>query len=134
MRTLRDVLVRWEKRYFGSVKRHREELLGSIDRLKRVEVRSPLEHESIDLADLRHALIEIYKREEIVRRQRARCNWLRKGDANTAFFHKFTNMRRRINSIDSLDSDSGPIKGEITIQSHVFHHFKNCLVVINNTG
>lgn len=41
-------------------------------------------------------------REELYWEQRARANWLKNGDRNTPFFHKFVSERRSRNRVDRL--------------------------------
>lgn len=53
-------------------------------------------------------IIEIDK-EEIYWEQRARVNWLRKGDKNTAFFHIFASHKRSINRVEGLFSENGDL-------------------------
>ncbi|KAG8479241.1 hypothetical protein CXB51_029714 [Gossypium anomalum] len=62
-----------------------------------------------------HLNMEIDK-EERYWEQRARANWLKMGDKNTAFFHRYVSQRRRINRIRGLqriDEDEivGALKG-----------------------
>ena len=47
-------------------------------------------------------LIELYHREEIMWRQRARIDWLASGDQNTKFFHMRASLRRKKNMIKAL--------------------------------
>lgn len=53
-----------------------------------------------------HLNLEIDK-DEMYWEQRARANWLQLGDKNTAFFHKYASIRKRINMINRLDTDDG---------------------------
>ncbi|KAA3477308.1 reverse transcriptase [Gossypium australe] len=64
-----------------------------------------------------HLNMEIDK-DEAYWEQRARANWLKLGDKNTAFFHKYASTRRRINSITKLVSEDGR---EITDGSEILH-------------
>ncbi|KAA3466354.1 reverse transcriptase [Gossypium australe] len=55
-----------------------------------------------------HLNLEIDK-EEMYWEQRARANWLRHGDKNSAFFHKCATIRRRANLISKLNLDDGEV-------------------------
>ena len=52
-------------------------------------------------------LIEMYHREEIMWRQRAKIRWLSAGDRNTRFFHMRASMRRKKNMIKALQNSLG---------------------------
>ncbi|XP_073360371.1 uncharacterized protein [Aegilops tauschii subsp. strangulata] len=52
-------------------------------------------------------LVELYHREEILWRQRARIEWLSHGDKNTYFFHLRASRRRRKNKIKALQHPDG---------------------------
>ena len=52
-------------------------------------------------------LIELYHREEIMWRQRARIEWLALGDKNTKFFHMRASLRRKKNMIKALENSLG---------------------------
>nr|XP_027125657.1 uncharacterized protein LOC113742133 [Coffea arabica] len=56
---------------------------------------------------LRKQLSEAYKQEELYWNQRARINWLQKGDKNTAYFHAVVNGRRKRNRITRLEKEQG---------------------------
>lgn len=61
-------------------------------------------------------LVELYHREEILWRQRARLEWLVHGDKNTYFFHLRASRRRRKNLIKALARPDGSLtedKGEM---------------------
>ena len=56
--------------------------------------------------------------EELYWEQRARVNWLRMGDRNTAFFHKSVTHRKRKNMIKGLENEAGELindEHEITV-------------------
>ncbi|KAA3461526.1 reverse transcriptase [Gossypium australe] len=46
-------------------------------------------------------------RDELYWEQRARANWLKAGDKNSAFFHKYASTRKRINTISRLQLEDG---------------------------
>ncbi|KAL4290028.1 hypothetical protein GQ457_14G002670 [Hibiscus cannabinus] len=61
-------------------------------------------HETIDV---KLALNLEIDREELYWEQRARANWLKNGDQNSAFFHRFASQHRRQNRVSGLVNDSG---------------------------
>ncbi|PPS05489.1 hypothetical protein GOBAR_AA15155 [Gossypium barbadense] len=64
--------------------------------------------------------------EKLERLQRAQANWLQLGDKNSAFFHKYALVRRRINTITRLKSDEGrEISDESTINEAASNYFQN---------
>ncbi|KAA3455040.1 reverse transcriptase [Gossypium australe] len=69
-----------------------------------------------------HLNMEIDK-DEMYWEQRARANWLRLGDKNSAFFHKCATTRRRTNSIPKLISEDG---SEITTETEINESATNC--------
>jgi 23S rRNA maturation mini-RNase III len=50
------------------------------------------------------------EQEEIYWLQRARANWLKKGDRNTSFFHNYATKRRKKNSIKGLIDHNGVLQ------------------------
>lgn len=66
--------------------------------------------EKIDLIEIkyetrgiiRQSLEQIYRKEEIYWKQRAKVTWLKEGDKNSAYFHKVVSGMKRKNHIISL--------------------------------
>jgi hypothetical protein len=54
-------------------------------------------------------LSELLTREEIMEKQRARTEWLKDGDRNTAFFQAKSKERARINRISALRREDGSV-------------------------
>ncbi|KAA3468221.1 reverse transcriptase [Gossypium australe] len=46
-------------------------------------------------------------KDEMYWEQRARANWLKLGDKNSSFFHKYASARRRTNTINRLETEEG---------------------------
>ncbi|KAG8485687.1 hypothetical protein CXB51_019012 [Gossypium anomalum] len=57
--------------------------------------------------EVREDLENVLYHEEILWRQKARCDWLTLGDRNTKFFHTRTLRRRKQNQITALKNDLG---------------------------
>ena len=71
-------------------------------------------------------IVELNIREEIMRRQRSRIQWLAKGDSNTKFFHLKANGRCRRNRITELRRDDGTMcTDEEEIGSMATSFYKN---------
>ncbi|KAH1082867.1 hypothetical protein J1N35_022628 [Gossypium stocksii] len=59
------------------------------------------------LIDTRIQLNMDIDKEEMFGERRARANWLQLEDKNSAFFHRFTLARKRINTIHKLEFEGG---------------------------
>ncbi|CAM8916763.1 unnamed protein product [Rhodiola kirilowii] len=97
-------LKRWNDEEFGNVKRRIKQLKAQIQELQK-EARSEvsLEEES----KLSAELDEWLAREECIWRQRARTEWLKEGDRNTAFFHARASHRMKVNRLSGLENEQG---------------------------
>lgn len=99
--------------------------MKEVDQLEKLEEQGPLNQEQRKtLGNYKAVLQEIYKRKEIMRCQRARIKWLKERDANTAFFHRTANMRRRHNTIHSLVVGNRTKSDENNIWEHIYTYFK----------
>lgn len=97
-------LNRWAKKIHGKnglVKRELKEKLEVL--LEKDKDDSSLE----DLINTKIGLNLEIDKAELFWEQRTSVNWLRVGDKNTAFYHKFTSQRKRINRIRELQRDDG---------------------------
>lgn len=63
------------------------------------------------------------EKEESYWEQRARVNWLKSGDKNTSFFHKFTSQRHRFNKIRGLRNVDCQIVTEATDMERVARNY-----------
>ncbi|KAH1204406.1 DNA topoisomerase 2-binding protein 1-A [Glycine max] len=61
---------------------------------------------------------------ESMLRQKARVNWIKEGDRNSAYFHKIINYRRRHNAIQGLTIDGMWIQEPSSVKNEAFNHFK----------
>jgi hypothetical protein len=68
----------------------------------------------------------LLEKEELYWVQRGRVNWLKHGDQNTAFFHRFASARRKRNFIKCLKNDAGNVLDDqgqmLNLASNYFQH------------
>lgn len=103
LRRLRKALRTWERRFLGEATNRKKGAMKRIEELEQLEEIRPLDmREQVELDNLRRKIEEIYQREDIKWKQRARSKWLEDGDANIAFFRKSASMHRRLNTICML--------------------------------
>ena len=97
-------LTNWSKQSFGSVRTEIKNMKKELDKLQSDPLRSRPSHAELKINE---RLIELYHREEIMWRQRARTEWLSSGDKNTKFFHLRASLRRKKNMIRALQNSLG---------------------------
>ncbi|XP_030479177.1 uncharacterized protein LOC115696415 [Cannabis sativa] len=62
---------------------------------------------ALRIQNLQSQLDALLYKEEVYWKQRSRVNWLRAGDKNTKFFHRFASHRKKNNTIKYLKDDLG---------------------------
>ncbi|KAA3466349.1 reverse transcriptase [Gossypium australe] len=73
----------WNKSIYGYIGTRKRQLLKSLETIQKA-----MEH--------------VLNHEELLWRQKARCDWLQFGDRNTKFFHSRTKQRRKFNRVLAL--------------------------------
>ncbi|XP_070667346.1 uncharacterized protein [Malus domestica] len=114
-------LISWSRNKFNRRGLEIEELVQQLD---------SLQHHWEDNAEEIHVVSnridQLREQEELYWMQRSRVNWFREGDANTAFFHRTTLQRRRVNSIVKLkDVDGSWVDDSRRVPALVEEHFKS---------
>ena len=99
LRRVSGDLAAWDKDHFGNIRREIAHLKTELQRLREVPGRTGPVHAELKINE---RLVELFHREEMLWRQRARIDWLVHGDKNTYFFHLKACRRRRKNNIKSL--------------------------------
>ncbi|KAL4334370.1 hypothetical protein GQ457_07G017230 [Hibiscus cannabinus] len=95
-------------RWFRKIKRDRK--LSVKELQERISFSGQQQLSDSVLGDLIDSKLELnlqLDKEEIYWEQRARANWLRNGDRNTNFFHRYASQRRRCKRIDGLVTEDG---------------------------
>ncbi|KAK1259851.1 hypothetical protein QJS04_geneDACA017941 [Acorus gramineus] len=125
LRRLKKCLMAWSglvRRKWMEEKAHSMEVIEVLDRTEENRQLSDVKRENRSHAKAK--LKEILHLEEIEWRQKSKALWLRAGDGNTKFFHKFANQRRRLNRIDRITIGEELLTEEDVIAERVVNHFK----------
>lgn len=105
LRRFKGALKTWNVNFKNNLKRQKEAILEEI---KKLEENS--DSSNIDLSlriTLRVDLHAIYRTEERNLIQKIKLNWLKLGDENTNFFHRFLDAKKRKNLISKLINEQG---------------------------
>jgi hypothetical protein len=125
LQSLRQFLRGWNLKLIGDQRKAKQVLVNRIEEIDCLtELRLLDIHEWEERLSLENQLDKIHLLEEIHWRQRARKNWVLKGDTNTHFFHQYANGRRRKSSIFSLEANGEEICGQKRITQHIVDFYK----------
>ena len=97
-----DDLIVWNGREFGHIQKQIKQCTEKLKMAQDISVRSVL----LDQID------ELRQKEEVMWCQRARVDYLRYGDKNSAWFHGRATQRHRTNAIMGLQGPDGVIYRE----------------------
>ncbi|XP_028767839.1 uncharacterized protein LOC114725488 [Neltuma alba] len=126
---LKNDLLDWNRSTFGFVEQKKRTILS---RLKGIQNSSPYPF-SLFLRnlekELQSDLEQLLKVEEIKWFQKARTEWITRGDRNTKYYHLRTKLRRRRNKIMTLKDDQNRwIEDEVEVKALVLNYFKNLYI------
>jgi len=104
LKGVQSSLQTWEQDIFGSVRKALATLRRELEEVRGQSLGSgPSRHERQIMA----RMSEMLSREEIMERQRARLDWLKDGDRNTAMFQAKSRARAKRNTIMALRREDG---------------------------
>ncbi|XP_059433934.1 uncharacterized protein LOC132167054 [Corylus avellana] len=99
----KKVITRWQIKEKGQAESQIQQKTEQLKLLQMGDSRP--EEEKIKL--LQQEVNDIFEKEEMHWRQRAKEHWLKSGDKNTKFFHASVNQRRRMNHIVLIEDKAG---------------------------
>ncbi|GKV01451.1 hypothetical protein SLEP1_g14002 [Rubroshorea leprosula] len=124
LKLLKDECKGWNRGVFGNVEIQLETLLKHIERLdKKSEAEELSENEELMRKKCFQEMWDILRRKEAVWKQKSRNNWVRLGDANTAFFHRSVQTRRAQNAISGILGDEGWIEEPELVKAEAVKYF-----------
>ncbi|KAA3472023.1 reverse transcriptase [Gossypium australe] len=97
----------WNRDVYGFLGNKKRKLMRSLNNIQKALEISDSDHLIKKERETRDELENVLDHEDILWRQKARCDWLQLGDRNTKFYHSRTVKRRKFNRIMSLRVDNG---------------------------
>ncbi|PPD84883.1 hypothetical protein GOBAR_DD18179 [Gossypium barbadense] len=99
-----------------------------------MEILNELEHTNEVIEELLDVKMELnleIDKEELYWEQRARANWLKMGDCNMMFFHRYASQRRQTNQIKELEKEDGSLTSN---KSEMISIAKDCFLNLFKIG
>ncbi|KAL1156396.1 hypothetical protein V6Z11_A08G089000 [Gossypium hirsutum] len=100
-------LKKWNKDSYGHIGTRKREITQKLNKIQYAFEKTNSTFLAQKEIELREELEEILNHEELLWKQKSRCDWLKLGDRNTKFFHGRTLHRRKINCINALRNANG---------------------------
>ena len=115
-----DELHKWDREVLKKPEKRIKELKADLERLRR----GPITDANIAAQKEIMVRLELMlEQEEIHWMQRARANWLKKGDRNTSFFHNYATKRRKKNTIKGLIDQNGELQEDVGVMCNIVHNY-----------
>ncbi|GLU05147.1 hypothetical protein SLE2022_222630 [Rubroshorea leprosula] len=126
LKLLKEECKGWNSGVFGNVETQFDTLVKQVERLdKKGEEDGLDENEVLWRKECFHGMWDILRKREAVWKQKARTNWVRLGDANTAFFHRSVHARRAQNGIDGILGENGWVEEPDVVKEEAVKYFSN---------
>ncbi|KAK8711191.1 hypothetical protein V6N13_146482 [Hibiscus sabdariffa] len=101
------VVDSWNRNVFGSLTRRKNHVMARLRGIQRCLSQRRNAFLSNLEADLQLELETILDQEELLWKQKSRCDWIAFGDRNTSYFHKRAIINKRKNRISKLQLSTG---------------------------
>eukprot|EP00253_Pinus_taeda_P016024 PITA_16024 len=117
----------WNKNEFGNIFEVKKSVEGKMQELNQAVIADGFYRARNDQATKLHQDWEnLCKQEEIFWRQKSRVQWLKEGERNTRFFHRYTMENRSHNRISTIkDSEGKLLNTHKDIEVVLFYHFQS---------
>ncbi|KAK5811979.1 hypothetical protein PVK06_027373 [Gossypium arboreum] len=124
--TFTDKVKLWNKEVYGHIMQRKIFLKKKLDNVQKViDRRSSTFLQQVEL-EIHKELESVLHHEELLWKQKARCDWLVFGDRNTRFFHRRTLQRRKQNRILALKNQTGEwVIDEEELKQETVNFYKN---------
>lgn len=127
LKHLKEEVILWKKDKKKALHKelsNLEEIIQSFFDKNLAQIFTNIELEQLTLLKKRKE--NILKIKEETTRLKSRAIWLNNGDKNTRFFHKFTEGRRKVNTIWELkDSKGNSINTQFDIKMEALNYFRD---------
>ncbi|KAH1131350.1 hypothetical protein J1N35_002728 [Gossypium stocksii] len=100
-------LKKWNTKVFGHIGTRKREITKNLRSIQHALERTNSTLLIQKEIDLREKLEEIFNQEELLWKQKSRCDWLKMGDRNTKFFIGRMLYMRKFNRIEALRNANG---------------------------
>ncbi|KAA3460139.1 reverse transcriptase [Gossypium australe] len=97
----------WNRHTYGYIDTRKKKLLRSLGKIQEAMDQSTSGRLVNLEMEVRDELENVLNHEELLWRQKSRCDWLQFGDRNTKFYHSRAMQRRKLNRILSLRLNNG---------------------------
>ncbi|XP_057811358.1 uncharacterized protein LOC131025575 [Salvia miltiorrhiza] len=126
LKRLKQTLKEWNQSSFGNIDHIIRSLKDELLQWDSIDDTFGLEEAEVIRRNEVKALITLQTRNKIsVLQQKAGARWLREGDLNSSFYHRFIVGRRKKNEIPGLQLDNRWIAEPAEVKMRVKEHFQN---------
>ncbi|CAM8987641.1 unnamed protein product [Rhodiola kirilowii] len=116
-------LKSWNSMHYGDIRKKIEKLKEELEEVKREDRTEEIVAKERSITE---ELDDWLAKEEVMWKQRARVEWIKYGDRNTAFFHARASQRRKRNWIHKLiDSQGVTVTSNADLATVIGDYFKD---------
>jgi len=129
LKKFKQKLKTWNKQTFGKIFEAQRQLMEQMRnaqiQIQNMSLTEPLKQQE---EALKQKLEERNIQEEIMWRKKSHIQWLKEGNWNTKFFHRYTIQRRHANHITRLTSKDGQTRHtHQDLEEELVNYYQNLL-------